>query len=73
MRFRVLSAILLGFLFLVCAVSCNENQVLEELQTPAIRGSVSIPAGANVKGSDFFIRIMEGEKAVYTPFGYSGI
>ena len=50
-------------------ISCDENQNLiinPETPTPTIRGTVSIPEGSGFTGSDFFIRIMEGEKAVYT-------
>ena len=50
-------------------VSCDDNQQLiinQTTPTPTIRGTVSIPEGSGFTGSDFFIRIMEGEKAVYT-------
>ena len=50
-------------------VSCDENQQLiinPETPTPTVRGTVSIPEAAGLSGSDFYVRIMEGEKAVYT-------
>ena len=61
--------VILFLIFLLILVGC-ENQVINidstNTQSPTIRGTVSIPKGANVTGSDFFVRIMEGEKAVYT-------
>ena len=47
-------------------VSCHDDPVVKVQQTPTIRGSVSIPEGSGLTGSDFFVRVMEGEKAVYT-------
>ena len=46
-------------------VSCTQDPLTVK-KTPTIRGSVTIPSGADVRGSDFNIRIMEGENAVYT-------
>ena len=59
------------FALLICflVVSCDENQQLiinPTTPTPTIRGSVSIPDSADLSGNDFYIRVMEGEKAVYT-------
>lgn len=50
-------------------MSCDENQQLiinQTTPTPTIRGTVSIPEATGLSGSDFYVRIMEGEKAVYT-------
>ena len=63
MRKLVLFVLLIS---LFAMVSCNEEPATVVQQTPTIRGSVSIPAGAGVTGSDFYVRIMEGERAVYT-------
>ena len=68
MNKKVLFAV---FALLVCflIVSCDENQQLiinPTTPSPTIRGTVSIPEGADLSGSDFYIRVMEGEKAVYT-------
>ncbi len=62
-RLPLVSIIVLSLF--VALVSCDQNPVVVE-RTPTIMGSVSIPAGANVSGSDFFIRIMEGDKVVHT-------
>ena len=56
---------LLAILFFAF-VSCDQETVITSQPTPTIRGTVSIPDGSGFTGSDFFIRIMEGEKAVYT-------
>ena len=45
-------------------VSCHDDPVVKVQQTPTIRGSVSIPEGSGLTGSDFFVRVMEGEKAL---------
>ena len=62
------SVVLLVLIALFALVSCQQEpevpQVVEK--TPTIRGSVSIPDGSDLSGSDFYIRVMEGEKAVYT-------
>ena len=47
-------------------VSCSLDPSASASKTPAIRGSVLIPSGSGLTGSDFYIRIMEGESAVYT-------
>ena len=62
-RFPLISIVVLSLL--AALVSCDQNPVTVDT-TPTIRGTVSIPAGANVSGSDFFIRIMEGDKVVHT-------
>lgn len=62
-RFPLISIIVLSLF--AALVSCDQNPVTVDT-TPTIRGTVSIPAGANVSGSDFFIRIMEGDKVVHT-------
>ena len=59
-----LFALLLVIVFAL--VSCNQDPVVKVQQTPTIRGSVSIPEGTGLTGRDFYIRIMEGEKAVFT-------
>ena len=61
-------SVLFFFLIVLLIVSCEQQIITpaEVKQTPTIRGSVSIPAGTTLTGSDFFIRVMEGEKAVYT-------
>ena len=65
-----LSALAFVCIFVLIAlstlVSCTQDPMESIKKTPTIRGSVTIPSGANVKGSDFYIRIMEGENAVYT-------
>ena len=65
-----LSALAFVCIFVLIAlsalVSCTQDPMASIKKTPTIRGSVTIPSGANVKGSDFYIRIMEGENAVYT-------
>ena len=60
LRLFALSVCLVVFLL----ASCDQNSLISH--TPAIRGNVILPTGADVKGSDFYIRIMEGETAVYT-------
>ena len=62
-RLPLISIIVLSLL--AALVSCDQDPVAVEI-TPTIRGTVSIPAGANVSGSDFFIRITEGDKVVHT-------
>ena len=52
-------------LFVLLLASCDQNPLVVN-RTPAIRGNVTLPAGTDIKGSDFYIRIMEGETAVYT-------
>ena len=59
-----LFALLLVIVFAL--VSCKQDPVVKVQQTPTIRGSVSIPEGTGLTGRDFYIRIMEGEKAVFT-------
>lgn len=65
-----LSALAFVCIFVLIAlstlVSCTQDPMESIKKTPTIRGNVTIPSGANVKGSDFYIRIMEGENAVYT-------
>ena len=53
---------------LIALVSCKDDPVSQVVaqRTPTIKGSVSIPSGSGLSGSDFFVRVMEGEKAVYT-------
>ena len=66
---KALRLSVLLFVILFAFVSCDENQQLiinQTTPTPTIRGTVSIPEGAGLAGSDFYVRIMEGEKAVYT-------
>ena len=60
LRLFALSVCLVVFLL----ASCDQNSLISH--TPAIRGNVTLPTGADIKGSDFYIRIMEGETAVYT-------
>ena len=60
-------AFILVVLFVVFSfVSCKQDPVVQVQPTPTIRGTVSIPSGADLSGRDFYIRVMEGEKAVYT-------
>ena len=64
-------SVLIIFCILLSAliVSCDENQQLiinQTTPTPTIRGTVSIPEGIGLSGNDFYVRIMEGEKAVFT-------
>ena len=62
-RLPLISIVVLSLV--AALVSCDQDPVAVEI-TPTIRGTVSIPAGANVSGSDFFIRITEGDKVVHT-------
>ena len=61
-----LSALLIVVFALVLLASCEQDPIVQITPTPTIRGTVSIPESAGLSGSDFFIRIMEGENAVYT-------
>ena len=61
----IVIALLAAFLFISCEQQVINNTP-EVKATPAIRGSVSIPKGSGLTGSDFYVRVMEGEKAVYT-------
>lgn len=59
--------ILFCLAILCCFLGCKQDPAVEQItKTPTIRGSVSIPSGSGLSGSDFFVRVMEGEKAVYT-------
>ena len=67
LRLSALAFVCIFVLIVLSAlVSCTQDPMASIKKTPTIRGNVTIPSGANVKGSDFYIRIMEGENAVYT-------
>ena len=61
-----LSALLIVVFALVLLASCEQDPIVQITPTPTIRGTVSIPESAGLSGSDFYVRIIEGEKAVYT-------
>ena len=64
--FILMIAISVIALFTACKEEPNSNAPEQKVLTPTIRGSVSIPKGSGLSGSDFYIRVMDGDRAVYT-------
>lgn len=61
--------IVLLFVLLLVLAGCDTQNIQidnSKSQSPSIRGTVSIPSGAGVSGSDFFVRVIKNETAVYT-------
>ena len=63
---RIVALILISLFTILAFISCTQEPIVPEEKTPTIRGSVSIPESSGLTGSDFFVRIMEGETAVFT-------
>ena len=62
---KALRLSVLAFVVILAFASCSQDLNIS-VSTPAIRGSISIPAGANVAGSDFYVRTMFGDDVVRT-------
>lgn len=60
---RIVYFVIASFLF-ITLVSCKQD--VEIHNTPTIRGSIAIPVNSGFKGNDFYIRVSDGDSAVYT-------
>ena len=67
-RIILVLVIVLSVLALFSACTEEPAAVTPEQKnlTPTIRGSVSVPNGSGLSGNDFYIRVMDGDRAVYT-------
>ena len=62
---RIIPVLMLVLSLFLLFTACKEGPSVKVL-TPTIRGSVSVPRNSGLSGSDFYVRVMEGDRSVYT-------